>query len=137
MTIQQICVHHAETLRVLDSAHTYALWGIRGHALQRRDSGRSSAVRNSQSLMNTLRSLRSLRCMMFLTAKGAKISSICLVDEYSKKNVSKLKNHRERRGHREKQQTSVLSVSSVVDYLCTLISIMVQTCLNNNYIHQS
>ncbi len=30
----------AETLRVLDSAHTYALRGIRGHALQRRNSGR-------------------------------------------------------------------------------------------------
>ena len=57
MTIQQICVHHAETLRVLDSAHTYALRGIRGHALQRRDSGRSSAV-------NTSRSLRSLRCIL-------------------------------------------------------------------------
>ena len=39
-----ICVHHTETLRVLDSAHTYALRRIRGHALQRRDSGRSSAV---------------------------------------------------------------------------------------------
>jgi len=35
---------NTETLRVLDSAHTYALRGIRGHALQRRDSGRSSAV---------------------------------------------------------------------------------------------
>ncbi len=42
--IKEICVHHAETLRVLDSAHTYAPQGIRGHALQRRDSGRSSAV---------------------------------------------------------------------------------------------
>ncbi len=39
-----ICVYHAETLRILDSAHTYALRGIRGHALQRRDSGHSSAV---------------------------------------------------------------------------------------------
>jgi hypothetical protein len=52
---------------------------------------------------------------------------------------SVLKNHREHRGHREKHKTSVLSVSSVVDYPCALISIMVQTCLNsfNNYIHQS
>ncbi len=30
-----------------------------------------------------------------------------------------LKNHREHRGHKEKQQTSVLSVSSVVDYPCS------------------
>ena len=43
------------------------------------------------------------------------------------------------RGHIEMQQTSVLSVSSVVDNPCTPTSIMVQTCLNsfNNYIHQS
>ena len=91
MTIQQICVHL-----------------------------RSSAVKNSRSLLNTLRSLRSLRCMIFLTAKcakDAKISSVCLVDEYSNKNL--LKNHREHRGHREKQRTSVLFVSSVVDYTCS------------------
>jgi hypothetical protein len=31
---------NAETLRILDSAHTYAPQGIGGHALQRRDSGR-------------------------------------------------------------------------------------------------
>jgi hypothetical protein len=45
----------------------------------------------------------------------------------------------ERGGDREKQQTSVLSVSSVVEYPCTPTSIMLQTCLNsfNNYIHQS
>ena len=88
MTIQQICVHL-----------------------------RSSAVKNSRSLLNTL---RSLRCMIFLTAKcakDAKISSVCLVDEYSNKNL--LKNHREHRGHREKQRTSVLFVSSVVDYTCS------------------
>lgn len=41
-----------------------------------------------------------------------------------------MKNHRERRGHREKQQTSVLSVSFVVNY-------SYKTCLKNNYIHQS
>jgi len=32
---------------------------------------------------------------------------------------SGLKNHRDHRGHREKQQRSVLSVSSVVEKLCS------------------
>ncbi len=49
--LEQICVHHAETLRVLRPKpngsrlpHNTYRFAIRGHALQRRDSGRSSAV---------------------------------------------------------------------------------------------
>ncbi len=117
MTIQPICVHQCRNpagsrlrIHVCPAGHTCLrppeaqLWAP------------SSAVKNSRSLLNTLRSLRSLRCMIFLTAKGAKISSVCLVDEYSNKNVSKTK---EITGHREKQQISVLSLSSVVDYPCS------------------
>jgi len=73
------------------------------------------------------------------------IQQICVHLRSSAVNISRfllsydMKNHRERRGHREKQQTSVLSVFSVVDCHCAPTSIMMKKGLNspNNYIHQS
>jgi len=90
---------------------------------------RSSAVNISRYLLNTS---RSLRCMMFLTAKGAKdakISSVCLHNEFSKKNRSKSTTNLYELDANPRSWSSFAFVS--VRCFFNLF------CKFNNYVHQS